>query len=249
MHRVHIYPISFLYYIVGRSHNGFKDELVWGAAWLYRATQDQRYLSKAEQYYSKFGLNLNPWSFSWDEKTPGAQLLLAKVTGKTSYNRDVQTFLDSWLPGGDVPYTPKGLAWRAKWAPNRYSANVAFLALLAADMGLKPSVYRGFARKQIHYMLGDTGRSYVVGFGTNPPQRPHHASSSCPLAPSSCGWNEFNNPGPNPQVLQGALVGGPDQNDQYQDRRNDYIMNEVTTDYNAGFQSAVAGLIHLKSGK
>lgn len=42
----------------------------------------------------------------------------------------------------------------------------------------------------------------------------------------------------------GALVGGPDQNDSYEDRRDDYVKNEVTTDYNAGFQSAVAGLLH-----
>lgn len=170
---------------------------------------------------------------------------MANITGKDSYKQDLKAFLKSWLPGGDVKYTPRGLAWRTKWGPNRYSANVAFIALLAADLGLNPPAYRDFARKQIHYMLGDSGRSYVVGFGNNPPQRPHHASSSCRLAPSPCNWNDFNQPGPNPQVLYGALVGGPDQNDYYEDNRNDYIKNEVATDYNAGFQSAVAGLIQL----
>lgn len=42
-----------------------------------------------------------------------------------------------------------------------------------------------------------------------------------------------------------ALVGGPGRNDEYVDRRQDFIKNEVATDYNAGFQSAVAGLEHL----
>lgn len=53
---------------------------------------------------------------------------------------------------------------------------MAFMALLAADVGVHPDQYRQWARSQIGYALGDTGRSFVVGFGTNPPQRPHHRS-------------------------------------------------------------------------
>lgn len=33
------------------SFSGYKDELVWGAAWLYRATGDSTYLDKAKEYY------------------------------------------------------------------------------------------------------------------------------------------------------------------------------------------------------
>jgi hypothetical protein len=69
--------------------------------------------------------------------------------------------------------------------------------------------------------------------------------SSCPPAPAPCNWNTFNGPQPNHHVLTGALVGGPDANDNYVDDRRDYVQNEVATDYNAGFQSAVAGLIML----
>lgn len=46
---------------------------------------------------------------------------------------------------------------------------------------------------------------------------------------------------PNPQVLFGGLVGGPDNSGNYADDRKDYVKNEVAIDYNAGFQSAVAG--------
>ena len=61
--------------------------------------------------------------------------------------------------------------------------------------------------------------------------------------PAPCSWDQFNSPGPNPQVLNGALVGGPDSpDDQYNDRRSDYTENEVTLDYNAAFQSTIAGL-------
>lgn len=82
----------------------------------------------------------------------------------------------------------------------------------------------------------------MVGFGKNPPQRPHHRSSSCPDRPAPCTWDDYNQPGPNPQVLNGALVGGPDAYDNYQDKRDDFVKNEVACDYNSGFQSAVAAL-------
>lgn len=186
-----------------------------------------------------------PWAFSWDDKTAGVQLLLAGLTKKKSYAENIKLSLDKWLRGGTVRYTPKGLAWRDKWGPNRYAANMAFLALVAANYGINPWAYRDFAKKQIDYMLGDSGRSFVVGFGLNPPKRPHHRSSSCPSAPSKCGWSNFHDPKPNPHVLKGALVGGPDVNDHYKDDREDVAMNEVATDYNAGFQSAVAGLAQL----
>lgn len=228
-----------------KSFSGYNDELVWGAAWLYKATKKQEYLTKAERYYYLFGMNAKPWTFSWDDKKAGTQVLLAEITGKAGYKQNTQTYLDSWLPGRDVTYTPKKLAWRDQWGPTRYAANTAFLALVASDIGIQPNAYRTFARKQIHYMLGDSGRSFVVGFGKNPPLRPHHRSSSCPNKPAKCDWNNLNSAGPNPQTLTGALVGGPDKNDNFKDDRKDYIQNEVATDYNAGFQSAVAGLKHL----
>ena len=33
--------------------------------------------------------------------------------------------------------------------------------------------------RNIKCFLGDTGRSFVVGFGNNPPVQPHHRGSSC----------------------------------------------------------------------
>lgn len=48
-------------------------------------------------------------------------------------------------------------------------------------------------------------------------------------------------------TLYGALVGGPGIDDSYEDRRADYIKNEVTLDYNAGFTSVLAALVQLDS--
>lgn len=51
-----------------------------------------------------------------------------------------------------------------------------FVHFQAADAGISSKKYREFAKSQINYMLGDSGRSYVVGYGVNPPQQPHHAA-------------------------------------------------------------------------
>ena len=106
--------------------------------------------------------------------------------------------------------------------------------------------YKQFANQQLNYILGNAGRSFVVGYGVNPPQRPHHKSSSCPSF-GTCTFTQLGEAGPNPHILYGALVGGPDENDGYSDIRFDYIKNEVALDFNAGFQSAIAGLIELKT--
>jgi len=216
----------------------YQDEMCWGGAWMYLATKDPHYLQVAEANYIPGAA----WGQSWDEKNTGCMVLLYKVTNKTIYRQDIEATFTDWMPGGTVPYTPKGLAWRLQWGSNRYSANMAFMALMASQQGIHPAEYRKWAESQINYMLGDGGRSYVVGFGNNPPTQPHHRASSCPASPAPCASFQLQQPGPNPHVLYGALVGGPGQTDNYEDKRDNYVNNEVACDYNAGFQSAVAGL-------
>jgi hypothetical protein len=56
-------------------------------------------------------------------------------------------------------------------------------------------------------------------------------------------WDALHNAGPNPHIIFGALVGGPNQNDEYADDRENFKTNEVACDYNAGFQSVLAGIV------
>ncbi|KAK7082264.1 hypothetical protein SK128_017348 [Halocaridina rubra] len=186
--------------------------------------------------------------FSWDEKTPGVHVLMAQLqpTNQT-YLNNAKKYCDKIIDATEK--TPKGLVFILKWGSLRYAANAAFLILRAADSyssqdKAKAKKYQDFAKKQIHYMLGDGGRSYVVGYGCNPPVRPHHPSSSCPSSPAKCDWDTYDQLSSEPNIyeLAGALVGGPDSNDNYSDTRENVEQNEVTTDYNAGFQSAVAAL-------
>lgn len=184
----------------------------------------------------------------WDDVSQLCSHLLWKITGQTLYANKLETFLNQWLPaasGGSIPYTPLGLVWRAQWAPIRYATTTAALALAYADSiyatnAPLANTYHAFAVAQVHYALGSSGRSFVVGFGSNPPTHEHHRGASCPDRPQACGWDQYNSGGANPQVLLGALVGGPAQDDSYNDVRSNYVQNEVACDYNAGFTGALA---------
>lgn len=78
----------------------------------------------------------------------------------------------------------------------------------------------------------DPARLPADGARSPPPLAPpqvHHAGASCPDEPARCDWAAFSSPAPNPQVLIGALAGGPagPGDDTYHDKRDDYETNEV----------------------
>ncbi|XP_002739248.2 endoglucanase A-like [Saccoglossus kowalevskii] len=230
---------------------GYMDEIIWAACWLYKATNEISYLDRAILLFNGESF-LKPYSFGWNDVTVGYRAMLLQLTQgtdlqDTSFKLGVTAkFLTEWLPGGSMPYTPKGLVFRDNWGSLRYATASAFIALTTAEAGVKKTAYRNWAKTQVDYVLGDTGRSFVVGYGVNPPVQPHHRGSSCPDEPAPCGVKYLGLAAPNPQVLYGAMVGGPDANDNYKDARKDYFKNEVSLDFNAGFQSVVAGLRHLQ---
>ncbi|KAG4076480.1 hypothetical protein HA402_014444 [Bradysia odoriphaga] len=223
------------------SWSGYGDEFLWAAAWLYRATGREQFKEDCNRFWTEFDLSVRPKEVSWDNKLAGAQVLLAKIDGSPKYVTAARNFCD-WVVK-EAPKTPLGLVYLDQWGAARHAANAAFVCLQAASAGINTDEdYIAFAKTQIDYVLGDCGRSLVVGYGFNPPQQPHHRAASCPDLPASCSFTDAFLPGPNPQILYGALVGGPDINDGYEDDRSDYVRNEVALDYNAGFQSALASL-------
>jgi endoglucanase len=235
-------PAAWGYY----HSSGYHDELVWSALWLYKATGNVEYLRKAESiYHENFANASMRWTHSWDDKRYGAAILLAQLTKSAVYKNAVRRWLDYWTIGDQgerIEYTPGGLAWLDSWGSLRYAATTAFLAFLYADtvedVGTR---YRDFARQQIDYILGANpqGRSYVVGFGNNPPRNPHHRASHGSLK------HTIEDPLTNRHILYGALVGGPTSADDssYVDDRTNFQGNEVALDYNAGFTGAVARMI------
>ncbi len=229
------------------SSGGFYDDLSWAAVWLYLATNDSTYLDKAESYVPNWGKEQQTdiisykWGQCWDDVHYGAELLLARLTNKQLYKDSIEMNLDFWTTGVNgtrVSYTPKGLAWLFQWGSLRHATTQAFLAGVYAEWAgctpSKVSVYKDFLKSQIDYALGSTGRSFVVGYGVNPPQHPHHRTAH------SSWTDQMNSPTYHRHTIYGALVGGPDNADGYTDEINNYVNNEIACDYNAGFTGALA---------
>ena len=242
------------------SYSGFNDELVWGAIWLYKATGNSGYLTKARSYYNALPnqaretVKAYAWGDNWDNKAFASYVLMAMLTGESQYKADAQRHLDYWTQGYNgkkVTYSPGGQAFLDQWGSLRYAANSAFLALLygkyiQTEDPTRSTIYTNFGIRQIHYILGQNpnNRSYVVGFGNNPPINPHHRTAH------SSWIGSINEPVNNRHILYGALVGGPGRaNDAYTDSRSDYQSNEVACDYNAGFTCAVAFLVEKSGGQ
>ncbi|TVU16971.1 hypothetical protein EJB05_32976, partial [Eragrostis curvula] len=213
------------------SFSGYGDELLWAAAWLYEATEDGFYLD----YLARNGdaLGGTGWSinqFGWDVKYPGVQLLAAKIllqgragaharrcsfVTSASFLLTVYADLSTSLSGGAVR-CPGGAA-RA------------------------PDVL-AFVRSQVDYILGDNprGTSYMVGYGGAFPRQVHHRGASIVSVrkdPSFVGCGEgyaawYPRAAANPNVLEGAVVGGPDEYDDFADERNNYEQTEAAT-YNS----------------
>jgi hypothetical protein len=226
----------------------YVDDLAWGAIWLYYKTEDDTYLEKAQSYIPTTSLG-GHHTHCWDDVSYGVAVKLAQATGNSEYAAAVEKNLDWWVPNGGLNYTPGGLAWLSQWGSLRYASTAAFLAFVWADdanVGTleKKDTYREFAESQINYALGDNPRngSYLVGFGENAPEHPHHRTAhgswvSIPEVPS------FHR-----HILYGALVGGPDSSDGWEDDVTDYTLNEVACDYNAGMVGSLAVMYGLYGG-
>ena len=218
------------------SWGGFGDELASGAAWLYKATKEQSYLDKAENYFKTKVGSLGDWSSAADEHSYDAAVILAQESKDPFFKGQVEGWLNNWVNGNsNIKYTDGGFAHRAEWGSIPVTSATAFFAELYNDTVKQDSRYSNFAHNQIDYILGDNPNkfSYMVGFGDKYPQHPHHRGSSPnvgadPMAPAE-------------HILYGAIVGGPRSADDnsYTDRRDDAITNEVGTSYNAPVASAL----------
>ncbi len=231
------------------SWSGFYDELAWAGAWLYIATNDKAYLNKSETYIGSAGCDYK-WTMCWDDVGIGAATMLAKLTDKQTYKSIVEKNLDWWSTGTNgerISYTPKGLAWLDGWGSLRYATTAGFVAAVYSDYkgcpSAKKDAYIKFYESQINYALGSTGRSFVVGYGNNPPEHPHHRTAQGSWA------DNMSEPNYHRHTLYGALVGGPNGNDGYNDVVSDYNCNEVACDYNAGFTGLLAKMYNKYGGK
>ncbi|MGN0605450.1 MAG: glycoside hydrolase family 9 protein [Oscillospiraceae bacterium] len=229
----------------------FYDELFYAANWLYIATGEKEYLDKAASYIPQLGKELGSdelkysWGHCWDDVQQGGMLLYARSTGDSKYIERVKKHLDYW--NTSVEQLDGGLRWLTTWGCLRYAETAAFLAAVASDTlltGSDASKYKDFYETQINFALGDNpdNFSYEVGYGESYPINTHHRTAHA-------SWkNDIYEPVQNRHILYGALVGGPNQDGTYEDDRNNYINNEVATDYNAGFTAILCKMVSEYGG-
>ncbi|KAK9698466.1 hypothetical protein RND81_08G106200 [Saponaria officinalis] len=188
------------------SVSGYADELLWAAAWLYKATNEEYYLNYlAQNADSLGGTGWSMTEFGWDVKYAGVQVLVSKflMQGKAGvhqsvfekYQQKAEYFMCSCLGKGsrNVQKTPGGLIFRQRWNNMQFVTSASFLLTVYSDylssarqsmqcsgMNVPPSELFSTAKTQVDYILGDNPRatSYMVGYGNNYPQQVHHRASS-----------------------------------------------------------------------
>ncbi|XP_051146403.1 endoglucanase 24-like [Andrographis paniculata] len=244
--------------------DGYQDELLWGAAWLRRASQDDSYLNYLQNNGKTLGADDNINEFGWDNKHAGLNVLVSKEVLESSmyslqsYRASADSFMCTLIPESStshIEFTPGGLIYRPGGSNLQHATTISFLLLVYAnylekssqtvncgEVSIAPNRLRQIAQRQTNYILGENpkGMSYMVGYSSVYPQRIHHRSSSMPSVkdhPQAIGCKEgstyFNSTGPNPNVLVGAVVGGPGEDDMYDDNRVDFRKSEPTTYINA----------------
>ncbi|PIA55140.1 hypothetical protein AQUCO_00800102v1 [Aquilegia coerulea] len=252
------------------SYSGYKDELVWGAAWLLRATNEGSYFNLLKSLGGIDGTDI----FSWDDKFAGASVLLSrrallnKDNSYDQYKQQAEEFMCRILPNSpssSTQYTKGGLMYKLSQSNLQYVTSITFLlstyakymmstshTFMCGNTLVTPTTLRKLSKSQVDYILGENPMkmSYMVGYGPDFPKRIHHRGSSLPSLAKHpqnirCdgGFQPFfYSPNPNPNILIGAIVGGPDQNDFYRDDRTDYSHSEPATYINAALVGPLAYL-------
>lgn len=246
------------------------DDLAWAGVWLYLATGTQSYLDDILGPGAKGGgwldgfpgfkttclqsATASCWAESathdWNSVRTGVFLKMAQILRDQSHPmaKAMQTIAhdDSikW-PSGGVAMTPAGFSVLYDYGSARYNSAGQFVALLYAklfsDDTAAASAIKTWAQKQMQYILGKNplSTSYMMGYTDKYCLQPHHAAGHASI------WGEPDNPVENRHIIWGALVNGPDSNDNHVDHRSDFGSNEVTIDYNVSLIAALAAQYEL----
>ncbi|CAM0951257.1 unnamed protein product [Alopecurus aequalis] len=271
------------------SVSGYRDELLWAAFWLHRATGKEEYLRYAVDKADCFGgVGWAMEEFGWDNKYAGLQVLAAKLLLDgdpqgaqhrlvlEQYRAKAEHYLCACLGrnnGSNVDRSPGGMLYVRQWNNLQYASSAAFLLtvysqyLAGAGAGARlrcpvepavpPSELLALARSQADYILGHNPLklSYMVGYGARFPVRVHHRGASIVSHKANnrfigCmqGFDDWFGRGrPNPNVLVGAIVGGPNCRDEFRDDRANYMQTEACTYNTAPMVAVFARLQYLST--
>ncbi|XVF21019.1 hypothetical protein REPUB_Repub12eG0054500 [Reevesia pubescens] len=193
--------------------------------------------------------------------------ILKKYRSKAEYY--LCSCLNKNNASNNIERTPGGLLYIRQWNNMQYVSTAAFLLTVYSDF-LRNSNKRlhcpagtvdheeilNFAKSQVDYILGSNpmNMSYLVGYGSIYPTKVHHRGASIVSYREDKGFigctqgydNWYSRLEPNPNVLMGALVGGPDCRDNFMDQRDNYMQTEACTYNTAPLVGVLAKLLQLE---
>ncbi|ORY93845.1 Six-hairpin glycosidase-like protein [Syncephalastrum racemosum] len=215
--------------------------MTYSALWLYRLTGDQTYHGAAIKHFDYYG--------SDDPMAVAVYVLGSQVNGtdSESYKEAAEAYLESLLVH-HADYTPGGL-----YIPEHDDTSACDTSRTCAAMHVAmiatlhdPVQHKKFTQQQLEYILGRNPNSmpYIVGVNADSPKNPRHAGAA-----GGANSEAFENDAyPTNYTLYGALVAGPDANDEFQDKRSAASFTSVRVTYNAAYQSLLAYQILQSAG-
>ncbi|GKV14213.1 hypothetical protein SLEP1_g25116 [Rubroshorea leprosula] len=230
-------------------------------------------MSKLEAYFSNGSFS----EFGWDNKHAGINVLISKLNMTDTesshlFLSNADKLVCSLLPNSgtsSASFLQGGLLFKQGGSSLEHATALSFLLLVygrtlgqtrrqvhCGETIVTPERLTEFARGQVDYILGNNplGISFMVGYGKKYPQRIRHKGSSLPSKSThpkriDCkeGLSYYNSSDPNPNLVIGAVVGGPDINGVYDDSR-DSMHSEPKMYINAPLVGVLAYLkIYQKS--
>ncbi|XP_031394101.1 endoglucanase 6-like [Punica granatum] len=205
-------------------------------------------------------------------QTLGAKFLMQGKVGEHAlvfekYHQNAEYFMCSCIGKGtkNAQRTPGGLIFRQRWNNMQFVTSSSFLLTVYSDYlasagkslncasgNVQPPELLSFAKSQVDYILGDNPRatSYMVGYGNNYPRQVHHRAASIVSYKEDSSFVScrggyatwFSRKASDPNLLAGALVGGPDAYDNFADQRDNYEQTEPATYNNAPLLGILARL-------
>lgn len=217
--------------LYGQNGDAWIDEMLAGAAEMYRLTSDQTYLTDALDFNGR--IENHGWAPNYSQSADFSRHSLYVGGAADAVGEFWRLDVENYAAKISTNEFTSGAVYFDEWGMLRYAAGAAFSAALYSQVtGDVPA--RDLAISQLNYIAGQNGynRSFVIGVGPDAPQNPHHRNSD------TLGV-----------LLTGALVAGPTQRafnqgqganaivitqPGYADVTEDYVGNEVALDYNAG---------------
>ncbi len=221
----------------------YVDDLALASYWLFVATKDFDYRTKYINYMS-IKLNDDDEKSIWDELSEG-NMCWDNVCAANMIALDYST-LDSLIESeiDKDRLSPVGYAYITddSYGTARYNTTLQYLAL-TLDKHRRSSVYKNWATGQMNYLLGNNpaGKCYVIGYNDLSVKYPHHRAASGYIGGAQAKTMPAH-------LMLGTLVGGPLNDDSFDDDATKWMTNEVALDYQVGLVGAAVALYHAHKG-